>query len=306
MKLLGPKEIREILPYRYPMLMIDRAVVESDTKVTAVKNITFNEIQFHGHFPEHPIMPGVLQVETMMQTAQLIAQELLDPNHEKDLYMKVLERVKFRKPNNPGDRMKIVAELQSCENGDAVFKCSTTNNSGVACQGTITLSTREKTGPTEFPELFNEFDKSEDIVMDVNEIQKHVPHRYPFLLVDNIVRDEADGHIIAVKNMTLNEELFQGYTPDYPVLPGSLQAEMFAQAGCAHVLSQPENKGKLAYFMAIDKVEYLHPIFPGDQVICDTTLPPSKSRFGKGSGVLKVGDRVVAKATVMFAVVDAE
>lgn len=306
MKLLGPKEIKEILPHRYPMLMIDRAIIESDTKVTAVKNITFNEVHFNGHFPNHPIMPGVLQVEAMKQAAQLLAQDMLDPERKFDLHIKVLEKVKFRKPNNPGDRMKVEAELESCENGEAVFKCSTTNVNGVSCQGKITLAVREKTGPTDFPELFNEFDKRENICMDVNEIMKYVPHRYPFLLVDNIIKGDEDGHIIAVKNLSLNEELFQGHTPDYPVLPDSLQAEIFAQAGCAHVLSRPENKGKLAYFMAIDKVEYLQPIFPGDQLVCDTTLPPSNSRFGKGSGELKVNGRVVARATVTFAIIDKE
>ena len=304
MKLLALKEIKDILPYLYPMLMLDRAVIESDNKVYALKNITFNEIHFHGHFPNHPIMPGVLQVESMVQTAQLLAQQLLDPDKSSDLFLKRLDKVKFRKPNNPGDRMRIDAELISCENGDAVFKCSTTNNSGVCCQAGITLSTRPKTGPQAFPELFNEFDKSENIYMDVNEIIKYVPHRYPFLLIDNVISASEDGHIVAVKNLSANEELFQGYTPDYPVLPGSIQAEIFAQAGCAHVLSQEQHKGKLAYFMGIDSAEYLHPVFPGDQLICDVQLPPFNSRFGKGVGVLKVDSRIVAQATVTFAVID--
>lgn len=303
-KILGLKEIKGILPYRYPMLMIDRAVAESETKYVGVKNISMNELYFQGHFPNHPIMPGVLQVEAMKQLAQIAVQKKLDPSGENDVYLKILERVKFRKPNLPGDRLKIDAEIISISDAEAVVNASTSSNSGLTCQAKITLGVRPKQYPDSMPELFNEYDKSATTAKDINEIMSIVPHRYPFLLIDNIAKIEG-SKIVAVKNATANEELYNGYTSgDYSVLPESLQCEIIAQAGCACVLSRPENKGKLGYFMSIDRAEVFHPIFPGDQMICELEIPTGTSRFGKGTGNIKVGNKVVFEITLMFAIVD--
>ncbi len=302
-KILGLKEIKEILPYRYPMLMLDRATAESETKYVGVKNISMNELYFQGHFPNHPIMPGVLQVEAMKQLAQIAVQKKLDPSGENDVYMKVVERVKFRKPNLPGDRLRIDVEVDSVTDTEAVITASTSNNAGLTCQAKITLGVRPRQYPDAMPQLFNEYDKSANTAKDINEIMSIVPHRYPFLLIDNIVKIEGD-HIVAVKNTTANEEIYSGYTPDYAVMPESLQCEIIAQAGCACVLSRPENKGKLGYFMSIDRAEAFHPIFPGDQMVCELDIPPGQSRFGKGTGSIKVGDKIVFAITLMFAIVD--
>ena len=302
-KILGLKEIKEILPYRYPMLMLDRATAESETKYVGVKNISMSELYFQGHFPNHPIMPGVLQVEAMKQLAQIAVQKKLDPSGKNDVYMKVVERVKFRKPNLPGDRLKIDVEVESVTDTEAMITASTSNNAGLTCQAKITLGVRPRQYPDAMPQLFNEYDKSASTAKDINEIMSIVPHRYPFLLIDNIVKIEGD-HIIAVKNTTANEEIYCGYTPDYAVLPESLQCEIIAQAGCACVLSRPENKGKLGYFMSIDRAEAFHPIFPGDQMVCELDIPPGQSRFGKGTGSIKVGDKIVFAITLMFAIVD--
>lgn len=302
-KILGLKEIKEILPYRYPMLMLDRATAESETKYVGVKNISMNELYFQGHFPNHPIMPGVLQVEAMKQLAQIAVQKKLDPSGENDVYMKVVERVKFRKPNLPGDRLRIDVEVDSVTDTEAVITAGTSNNAGLTCQAKITLGVRPRQYPDAMPQLFNEYDKSANTAKDINEIMSIVPHRYPFLLIDNIVKIEGD-HIVAVKNTTANEEIYSGYTPDYAVMPESLQCEIIAQAGCACVLSRPENKGKLGYFMSIDRAEAFHPIFPGDQMVCELDIPPGQSRFGKGTGSIKVGDKIVFAITLMFAIVD--
>ena len=306
-KVLNVKEIRQLLPYRYPMLMLDRVALENETRATAVKNVTMNELFFQGHFPVQPIMPGVLQVETMKQLAEILVIERLTPVKAQNIYMKKAEKVKFRNPVTPGDRVLVEADLVSIENSEAVLKCRTSTKNGVTCEATITLAIRQKIMPAKMPELFTEYDKCADTLMDTLKIQSLIPHRYPFLLVDNVVKVENDTKLIAVKNLSINEEIFQGCPDDYIVLPESILCEIMAQAGCAFVLSRPENAGKLGYFMTIDHAESFAPVYPGDQLVCELTLPTGKSsRFGKGQGVMKVDGKVVFEINLMFAIVDPE
>lgn len=304
MKVLGLKEIKSLLPQRYPLLMLDRVQLAEDDHAVAVKNLTMNELFFQGHFPNHPIMPGVLQVESMKQLAELLARPRLDPANDRDVYLKKLSRVKFRKPNTPGDRMKVEASVVSVSDEGVDFKCATYNASGMTCEASMTLAARTKAGPVSMPGPGTGFDKTPDIVMDVNKIMELMPHRYPFLLIDYIAKAEGD-HVIAIKNVSGNEEFFAHAPDDYAVMPESLLCEIVAQSGCAFVLSRPENEGKIGYFMSIDSAEFFAPVFPGDQLICDIELPVGKSRFGKGTGILRIGDTVVLKITLMFAIVDA-
>lgn len=110
------------------------------------------------------------------------------------------------------------------------------------------------------PVLHTEFDKSDATPMDVTKIMSLIPHRYPFLLIDYIAKVEGD-HVIAVKNLTGNEEIFS-QAGDYAVMPESLLCEITAQSGCALVLARPGNEGKLGYFMSIDRAEIFEPVYP--------------------------------------------
>jgi UDP-3-O-[3-hydroxymyristoyl] N-acetylglucosamine deacetylase/3-hydroxyacyl-[acyl-carrier-protein] dehydratase len=135
---------------------------------------------------------------------------------------------------------------------------------------------------------------------------KRIPHRYPFLLIDNVVKYGEDNTTICVtKNISQNEEIFANCPDDYAVFPASLQCEIAAQSGCISVLSKPGNEGKIGYFMSIDRAEVLAPIFPGDQGVCDMVIHPGLSRFGKGHGTISVDGKVVFKIQLMFAIVDA-
>lgn len=300
-KIICAEKIKELLPYRYPMLLLDRIHFESENNLTGLKNVTFNEEFFQGHFPGHPIMPGVLQVEAMQQVAEIAVKDRLDPEGKSDIYIKSLRRVKFRKPAMPGDRLMIKVEVKNISSEGAEIYAENRSNFGVTCQANMVLSARPRIFTNKMPS-FNKYDKTNDIVMDVNKIMSIIPHRYPFLLVDYIVSIEG-SHVIAVKNTSVNEPIFHGYSPDYAVLPGAIQSEIIAQSGCVSKLSRPENEGKIAYFMSIEEAEYYHPVFPGDQLRIEVELPEGNSRFGRGEGYIAVDDTIISKTVMSFAVV---
>ncbi|MDD3153835.1 MAG: hypothetical protein PHS41_03135 [Victivallaceae bacterium] len=302
--ILGVTEIKKRIPYCFPMLMLDRAQILDDNTLLGVKNLTINEPFFQGHFPGHPIMPGVLQVEAMRQLCQLAAGPRLDPQQTQDVYLRLIERVKFRVPNLPGDRIRIEAKEVAATEDSITYEASCTNNSGLCCQGRLTLSVRPKTEPDAMPELFNAYDKGPNTSLDVQQIMELVPHRYPFLLFDNVTTSQEGGKVIGVKNLSADEPLFQGRSDGYMVLSEAIFCEMAAQAGCASILSQPENRGKIGYFMTIDRGEALAPVFPGDQLRCEVNVPPGGKRFGKSGGEIKCGDKVVYTISLMFAIVD--
>ena len=102
-----------------------------------------------------------------------------------------------------------------------------------------------------------------EVNINVTEIMEALPHRYPFLLVDRVI-DIAEDEITAIKNVTINEEFFQGHFPQYPVMPGVLIMEALAQAAGVLELSKPENKGKLVFYAGMDNVKYKKQVTPGD------------------------------------------
>ena len=302
-QILCPEKIKEFLPYRHPLLFIDRVFIENEKKCVGLKNLSINEPVFQGHFPGHPILPGVLLVEAMEQVAEIAVKKLFNPKADEEIYIKGLKKVKFRKPAVPGDRLRIEIEIKNMSDSEADISAANYTNSGLVCQANLILSVRPKKVKDNMPLLFTKYDKNTEIAMDVSKIMSIIPHRYPFLLVDYIT-SVTGAHVIAIKNVTGTEPFFHGYSPDYSVLPGAVHAEIIAQSGCVMVLERPENRGKIAYFMAIDNAEYFHPVTPGDQMRIEVDVPEGSSRFGRGEGFIYVEDKLVSKSEITFAVID--
>jgi len=138
--------------------------------------------------------------------------------------------------------------------------------------------------------------------LDINSIQKILPHRYPFLLVDRII-GLTDKKIIGLKNVTINEPFFQGHFPGRPIMPGVLILEAMAQVGGVGALSLSENLGKLAYFLSIKEAKFRKPVVPGDQLIIEVEIVKKKLSVMQVRATAKVAGEVVTEAEMMFAFV---
>ena len=139
-------------------------------------------------------------------------------------------------------------------------------------------------------------------MMDIHEILKQLPHRYPFLLVDRVLELEKGKRIQALKNVTINEPFFVGHFPHRPVMPGVLMLEAMAQAAALlafdAVDKTPDDK-TVYYFAGIDGARFKRPVEPGDQLIMDVTLDRMKAGIFKFSGVTRVQGNIVCQAELM-------
>lgn len=143
------------------------------------------------------------------------------------------------------------------------------------------------------------------IVYNISQILDILPHRYPFLLVDRIIALEPGKRIVGLKNVTANEEFFQGHFPGAPVMPGVLIIESMAQvAGVLIYRDLPEKEKKLIYFTGIEDAKFRRPVTPGDQVLVEMETLSRRQNFGKMAGRATVDGKLVAEATVLFAIVD--
>jgi UDP-3-O-[3-hydroxymyristoyl] N-acetylglucosamine deacetylase/3-hydroxyacyl-[acyl-carrier-protein] dehydratase len=141
--------------------------------------------------------------------------------------------------------------------------------------------------------------------LDITQVMKILPHRYPFLLIDRVLR--IDGNkITAIKNVSINEPFFQGHFAGHPIMPGVLQLEAMAQAAGILMLKQAENFGRLAYFMAAESVKWRKPVRPGDTIVIEIELTKSRGKIGKAKGVCRVGDEAVSEAEVTFILMERE
>jgi beta-hydroxyacyl-ACP dehydratase FabZ len=137
--------------------------------------------------------------------------------------------------------------------------------------------------------------------LDIIDIMRRLPHRYPFLLIDRIIRIVPGESIVALKNVTMNEPFFQGHFPSQPVMPGVLIVEAMAQAGgvLASESRAAEQPGAIIYFMGMDQVRFRRPVVPGDQLFLEARVLKMRSKVAKMAGRALVNDKLVAEAELM-------
>ena len=145
---------------------------------------------------------------------------------------------------------------------------------------------------------------SGEAVLEINEVMRILPHRYPFLMVDRIVGFEGENKCTGVKSVTINEPYFEGHFPGHPIMPGVLQLEAMAQVASILLLRRSENQGKIGYFMSADKVKWRKPVVPGDVLFIETEVTKIKRSIGVANGRCIVNGQTVSEAELMFSLVD--
>lgn len=141
-------------------------------------------------------------------------------------------------------------------------------------------------------------------MLEIKDILKILPHRYPFLLVDRIIELEDGKRAVGIKNVTVNEPFFMGHFPDFPIMPGVLIVEAMAQVAGIVLLRMPQAQGKLAYFASIEEVKFRQPVFPGDTLKIEAVILKLKGMSGKVEVKAFVGDKLVTEGTMMCTLVD--
>lgn len=140
--------------------------------------------------------------------------------------------------------------------------------------------------------------------LEIEDIKRILPHRYPFLLVDRILEIEEDRRVVGIKQVASDERYFIAGPGGRPVLPASILTEAMAQAGAVLILSKPENRSRLIYFMGIDRVRYRHAVFAGDTVSLEGSVVRLRAKTGVIRGVARVNGRIVCEGQMTFALAD--
>lgn len=139
------------------------------------------------------------------------------------------------------------------------------------------------------------------MMLDTQKIKEIIRHRYPFLLVDRILELEEGKRAVGIKNVTANEDFFNGHFPNYPVMPGVLIVEALAQVSAVVMLTKEGNEGRLGLLVGIDKCRFKQQVKPGDQLRLDVEITRLKGPIGKGKGIATVDGTLVCETEITFA-----
>jgi len=145
--------------------------------------------------------------------------------------------------------------------------------------------------------------KEKNFMFNIQQIKEIIPHRYPILLVDRILEVEEGKRAVGIKNVTANEEFFNGHFPDYPVMPGVLIVEALAQVSAVIMLMKDENRGKIGLFAGIDRCRFKKQVHPGDQLRLEVEITRVRGSIAKGNAVATVNGEVACEAEVTFALI---
>ncbi|MFJ7914316.1 MULTISPECIES: 3-hydroxyacyl-ACP dehydratase FabZ [unclassified Lysinibacillus] len=138
-------------------------------------------------------------------------------------------------------------------------------------------------------------------MLDIQQIQEVIRHRYPFLLVDRVLELEEGKRAVAIKNVTINEEFFYGHFPNYPVMPGVLIVEALAQVSAIIMLTKEGNQGRLGLLAGIDNCRFKKQVKPGDQLRLEVEITRLKGAIGKGRGIATVDGEIACETELIFA-----
>ncbi len=141
-------------------------------------------------------------------------------------------------------------------------------------------------------------------LLNTQQIMEIIPHRYPMLMLDTVEELVPGERVVAYKNISINEEIFQGHFPGNPTFPGALTVEALAQANAVALLSMPEYKGKTAYFGGIKKARYRQMVRPGDRLKLEVNIERLRGPIGTGKGIVWINDKKATTAELTFIIGD--